>query len=67
VRRLAARQRAAPSTATPCCRRRASKACRSRPRADFGAAPQPFAWYRFNVTQCGDERLVRFLARMKNP
>jgi DNA-binding transcriptional MocR family regulator len=34
---------------------------------DFGAAPQPLAWYRFNVTQCGDERLVRFLARMKNP
>ena len=35
--------------------------------SDFGSAPQPFAWYRFNVTQCGDERLVRFLARMKNP
>ena len=35
--------------------------------ADFGTTPQPFAWFRFNVAQCGDERLVRFLARMKNP
>ncbi|MFH0130479.1 PLP-dependent aminotransferase family protein [Variovorax sp. VaC1] len=35
--------------------------------ADFGSTPQPFAWYRFNVAHCGDERLVRFLARMKNP
>lgn len=34
---------------------------------DFGTAPQPFAWFRFNVAQCGDERLVRFLARMRNP
>lgn len=34
---------------------------------DFGDMPQPFAWYRFNVAHCGDERLVRFLARMKNP
>ncbi|WP_341890981.1 PLP-dependent aminotransferase family protein [Variovorax sp. YR752] len=35
--------------------------------ADFCTTPQPFAWFRFNVTQCGDERLVRFLARIKNP
>lgn len=35
--------------------------------SDFGGTPQPFAWYRFNVVHCGDERLVRFLARMKNP
>jgi DNA-binding transcriptional MocR family regulator len=34
---------------------------------DFGGTPQPLAWYRFNVAQCGDDRLVRFLARMKNP
>lgn len=34
---------------------------------DFGTTPQPFAWFRFNVAQCGDERLVRFLARMRNP
>ena len=34
---------------------------------DFGTTAQPFAWFRFNVAQCGDERLVRFLARMKNP
>ncbi|KQW60709.1 PLP-dependent aminotransferase family protein [Variovorax sp. Root411] len=35
--------------------------------SDFGGTPQPFAWYRFNVAHCGDERLVRFLARMRNP
>jgi DNA-binding transcriptional MocR family regulator len=35
--------------------------------ADFGSTPQPFGWFRFNVAHCGDERLVRFLARMKNP
>lgn len=35
--------------------------------SDFGGTPQPLAWYRFNVAQCGDERLVRFLARVKNP
>ena len=35
--------------------------------AAFGTTPQPFEWYRFNVAHCGDERLVRFLARMKNP
>jgi len=34
---------------------------------DFGTTPQPFTWFRFNVAHCGDERLVRFLARMKNP
>jgi DNA-binding transcriptional MocR family regulator len=33
--------------------------------ADFGTTPQPFEWFRFNVAHCGDERLVRFLARIQ--